>query len=206
MVLGLMYPSFEEALLAARARSSVIQDTYTAVHRPRRRSQDRHLRQAHQKGISIWRSCRHHKAQHEKAVLHFRRALKVMADVYASAVATTTLQLKDVPPCPKKFDAALCFFGVEADGVQRLRTAMAEFGSIVSCQHTDNRVVLSFAQRSSAIAAKQAPASSLYSGVDFLYNERAYDARGWPTFEGAVSIELVARLSLYPKLRAALDS
>lgn len=44
MVLGLMYPSFEEALLAARARSSVIQDTYTAVHRPRRRSQDRRAR------------------------------------------------------------------------------------------------------------------------------------------------------------------
>ena len=33
----------------------------------------------------------------------FDRALKVMADVYASAVGTTVLQLKEIPPRPKEF-------------------------------------------------------------------------------------------------------
>ena len=41
----------------------------------------------------------------------FGRALSVMADVYASAVGTTVLQIKEIPPRPKEYDGALCLFG-----------------------------------------------------------------------------------------------
>ena len=38
------------------------------------------------------------------------------------------------------------------------------------------------------------------------YNERPYNDRGWCSFEGSVSIELIARLSKYPKMQALLNS
>ena len=37
------------------------------------------------------------------------------------------------------------------------------------------------------------------AGVDTLYNERPYDARGWCTFESAVSSELLVRLRANPR-------
>ena len=44
----------------------------------------------------------------------FSRSLEVMSDLYASAIGTTTLQLKEIPPRPKEFDGAMCLFGVAA--------------------------------------------------------------------------------------------
>ena len=38
------------------------------------------------------------------------------------------------------------------------------------------------------------------------YNERPYNDRGWCSFEGSVSVELIARLSKYPKMEALLNS
>ena len=37
------------------------------------------------------------------------------------------------------------------------------------------------------------------------YNERPYSERGWCSFEGSVSVELIARLSTYPKMEALLN-
>ena len=39
--------------------------------------------------------------------------------------------------------------------------------------------------------------------IDFQYNERKYDERGWCTFEEAVSDEMIVRLN--PNMRAALE-
>ena len=38
------------------------------------------------------------------------------------------------------------------------------------------------------------------------YNERPYRDRGWCSFEGSVSVELIARLGVYPKMDALLNS
>ena len=43
----------------------------------------------------------------------FRRAVKVMGDLYASAVGTTVLQIKEIPPRPQRLDGALCLFGLK---------------------------------------------------------------------------------------------
>ena len=37
-----------------------------------------------------------------------------MGDVYASAVGTTVLQIKEIPPRPQEFDGELCLFGLKA--------------------------------------------------------------------------------------------
>ena len=38
------------------------------------------------------------------------------------------------------------------------------------------------------------------------YNDRQYSDRGWCSFEGSVSVELIARLAAYPKMEALLNS
>ena len=38
------------------------------------------------------------------------------------------------------------------------------------------------------------------------YNDRPYSDRGWCSFEGSVSVELIARLGVYPKMDALLNS
>ena len=43
----------------------------------------------------------------------FHCALKVMGDAYASAIGTTVLQLKEIPPRPSHFDGALCLFDLK---------------------------------------------------------------------------------------------
>ena len=46
----------------------------------------------------------------------FGAALEVMGDLYASAIGTTTLQLKEIPRRPPELDGTLCLFGIQ-DGV-----------------------------------------------------------------------------------------
>ena len=67
----------------------------------------------------------------------FERALSVMADVYASAVGTTVLQIKEIPPRPNEFDGALCLFDPKA-GVDEaaVRLALSRFGEIKSVDLT----------------------------------------------------------------------
>ena len=62
----------------------------------------------------------------------FGRSLQVMADLYASAVGTTVLQLKEIPQRPRSYDGALCLFELEhgADGT-RIRAAFAPFGYLL---------------------------------------------------------------------------
>ena len=44
----------------------------------------------------------------------FDRALERMGDLYASAIGTTVLQLKEIPSRPKEYDGALCLFDLAA--------------------------------------------------------------------------------------------
>ena len=138
----------------------------------------------------------------------FGRAIMVMADVYASAVGTTVLQSREIPPRPEAFDGALCLFGLKATkGEGAVRETLGCFGAIVAFEHTRNPPVVRFASHEAALAAKRAgPWPELCDGVDTLYNERPYDERGWCVFENAVSYELLARLGAVPRVREALDA
>ncbi|KOO27955.1 hypothetical protein Ctob_003240, partial [Chrysochromulina tobinii] len=138
----------------------------------------------------------------------FKRAIKVMADVYASAVGTTVLQSREIPPRPEAFDGALCLFGLKpTTGEDSIRETLGCFGAIVAFEPTRNPPVVRFASHEAALAAKRAgPWPELCDGVDTLYNERPYDERGWCVFENAVSYELLARLRVVPRVREALDA
>jgi hypothetical protein len=138
----------------------------------------------------------------------FGRAIKVMADVYASAVGTTVLQSREIPPRPMAFDGALCLFGLKpTTGEAAVRTTLGSFGTLVAFEPTRNPPVARFASHEAALAAKRAgPWPELCDGVDTLYNERPYDERGWCVFENAVSYELLARLGAVPRVREALDA
>ena len=65
----------------------------------------------------------------------FRGALDVMGDLYASAVATTVLQHKEIPPWPSEFDGVLRLGNLP---VQRdeaaIRAALEAFGEVVNCE------------------------------------------------------------------------
>jgi len=138
----------------------------------------------------------------------FGRAIMVMADVYASAVGTTVLQSREIPPRPESFDGALCLFGLKPTmGEAALRETLGSFGTIVAFELKRNPPVVRFASHEAALAAKDAgPWPELCDGVDTLYNERPYDERGWCVFENAVSYELLARLGAVPRVRKALDA
>jgi ankyrin repeat protein len=138
----------------------------------------------------------------------FKRAIMVMADVYASAVGTTVLQSREIPPRPEAFDGALCLFGLKATkGEAAVRETLGCFGAIDAFEHTRNPPVVRFASHEAALAAKRAgPWPELCDGIDTLYNERPYDERGWCVFEDAVSHELLARLGAVPRVREALDA
>ena len=90
----------------------------------------------------------------------FDRALKVMAGVYASAVGTTVLQLKEIPPRPAEFDGAICLFGLATDQDEAaIRARLQVFGEIKSCDLTVDPVTVCFATHAAALKAKQAHAT-----------------------------------------------
>ena len=61
----------------------------------------------------------------------FTRALARMGDLYASAIGTTVLQLKDIPPCPLEFKGAL-YVGMVAVGVDeaKLKDVLSVLGPL----------------------------------------------------------------------------
>ena len=160
---------------------------------------------------------------------------QVMANVYASAVGTTVLQIKEIPPRPARFDGAICLFGLkEGTSEAAIREVLSQFGEIIGFELDRDPAVVRFNTHDAAIKAKEryprkedgGTTTDLFSGLDTQYNERQYDGRGWcallpctcshktaktPSrrhrccFEDAVSGELLARLSVYPQLKALLD-
>ena len=101
-----------------------------------------------------------------------------MADVYASVVGTTVLQIKEIPPRPADFDGALALFGLKP-GVdeKKVREVLARHGDITGCELDRDPAVVRFVSHAAALAARRAGAPELCNGVDTLYNERSYDGR-----------------------------
>ena len=154
----------------------------------------------------------------------FKQALKVMADVYASAVGTTVLQLKEIPTRPEDFAGKLCLFNlVEGADKQSIRSQLQRFGEISSISFSSGVAYVQFATHDSALAALDAKKAGpwledLCMELDTQYNERSYDGRhgesgrrdddgrGWCVFESAVSTELLARLNAYPRMKTVLNA
>ena len=117
-----------------------------------------------------------------------KQALQVMGQLYASAVATMVLQIKEIPPRPADFDGKLCLFGV-ADVVDegKIRAAFEGFGEIKAVydrrrppMERQGEVCVHFTTHdavTSAIAKGIVP--GVCGGIDELYNQRPYDNRGW---------------------------
>ena len=138
-----------------------------------------------------------------------------MGDVYASAIGTTVMQLKETPQRPVEFDGALVLFGVKV-GESEVTAALAKFGTIDSCE-VGAMTIVRFATHEAALAAKrEGPFPGLCDGIDTHFNERSYDGRtgesgleddngrGWCCFESSVSSELIVRLDAFPRMREAL--
>jgi hypothetical protein len=113
----------------------------------------------------------------------FDIALKggAMNQLYASILATTVLQIEEIPPRPAEFDGVVCFFKLSANvDENKVRAALIGFGTIESCDLSHSPPIVRFASHASAVAAKDAGAwPGLCEGIDTLYNETPYFSRGW---------------------------
>ena len=104
-----------------------------------------------------------------------------MGSLYASAIATAVLQLKEIPTRPVEFDGAVCLFNL-AEGVDEaaIEAALCAYGEITSCTlGSFAPAVVRFTTHAAALAAKEAAPKLLHicDGIDTLYNERSYDGR-----------------------------
>ena len=58
-----------------------------------------------------------------------------MGDLYASAIGTCVLILKELPPRPAAYNGALCLFDLaEVTDEISIRAALSEYGEIVSIE------------------------------------------------------------------------
>jgi hypothetical protein len=113
----------------------------------------------------------------------FKLALEggAMNQLYASILATTVLQIEEIPPRPAEFDGVVCLFKLSANVDESVvRAALVGFGTIESCDLSHSPPIVRFASHASAVAAKDAGAwPGLCEGLDTLYNETPYFSRGW---------------------------
>jgi hypothetical protein len=113
----------------------------------------------------------------------FEIALKggAMNQLYASILATTVLQIEEIPPRPAEFDGVVYLFELSSNADESVvRAALIRFGTIESCDLSRSPAIVRFALHESAVAAKDAGAPpGLCLGLDTLYNETSYFKRGW---------------------------
>ena len=113
----------------------------------------------------------------------FKLALEggAMNQLYASILATTVLQIEEIPPRPAEFDGMVCLFKLSANvDENKVRAALKRFGTVKSCDLSRSPPIVRFASHLSAVKAKEAGAwPGLCEGLDTLYNETPYFSRGW---------------------------
>jgi predicted DNA-binding ribbon-helix-helix protein len=113
----------------------------------------------------------------------FKLALEggAMNQLYASILATTVLQIDEIPPRPAEFDGVVCLFKLSANvDEDMVRAALIGFGTIESCDLSHRPPIVRFASHLSAVKAKDAGVwPGLCEGLDTLYNETPYFSRGW---------------------------
>ena len=102
-----------------------------------------------------------------------------MADVYASAVGTTVLQLKEIPLRSPEFDGAVCLFGLKPgrENEAAIHDALDRFGTIKGIELNRDPAVVRFTTHEAALEAEKEVIGELCDGMGTLYNERSYDGR-----------------------------
>ena len=113
-----------------------------------------------------------------------------MGDLYASAVGTTVLQLKEIPARPKEYEGALALFDLQKDATKEtIKSAFeAKFGreGLVEVTCDPDKwppAVVRYDSHETALAVLkefQSPSESdkdlaVCGGLDTLYNDRSYD-------------------------------
>ena len=110
--------------------------------------------------------------------------------MYASAVGTTVLQLREIPARPATFVGWIVLFNVAPSlNAAAARAALGGYGEIVAVDDRREPPVLRegefavrFASHESVESVLKAmPTSDLWAGLDNLYTDMAYDRSGWYT-------------------------
>jgi hypothetical protein len=112
----------------------------------------------------------------------FKIALKAMNQLYASILATTVLQIEEIPPRPAEFDGVVCLFQLSANvDEDKVRAVLKRFGTIKSCDLSHSPPIVRFASHLSAVFVSLHSGAwpGLCEGLDTLYNETPYFSRGW---------------------------
>ena len=104
-----------------------------------------------------------------------------MGDLYASAIGTTVLQLKEVPPRPAPYDGKLGLFElVPGVSQRRLRAAFKGYGKVEGVETGGwPPAIVHFRTHEAALKAMRSTTKLRHvaGGIDLLYNERSYDGR-----------------------------
>lgn len=108
-----------------------------------------------------------------------------MGDLYASAIGTTTLQIKEIPPRPQAYNGLLSLDILAEDADEStIRSGLVGSGvvaadEIKSCEVTKRSATVRMATHEAALRIKRAAArlTDLCEGIDTVYNERSYDGR-----------------------------
>lgn len=110
-----------------------------------------------------------------------------MGDLYASAIGTRVLQLKEIPQRPAKYDGMLCLFElVEGVDEASIKDALQAYGKIINVTVEADagppatvRATVRFSTHEAARSARRdaEELKHIAGGVDTLYNERSYDGR-----------------------------
>ena len=137
-------------------------------------------------------------------------ALKVMGDVYSSALGTTVIRHRGIPARPANLDGKVAVL-VEAGGVLDGAVGEAELHRTLglrpneSATFEEGRWLVHFASHERAKAAVVGAEGTAGAAAVFTFhNEQPYDERGWTTFESAVSTEALAHIAYYEGLQAVL--
>jgi len=138
----------------------------------------------------------------------FSQSLKVMGDVYASAFGTTVIRHRSVPSQPAELDGEVVILvekggGLDGAGAEaELRSAL---GAFENPRYEEGRWRVRFPTHAAAAEAVEAATAAGAIAVFLFYNGRPYLARGWTTFESAVSTEALVRLAYFPGLGKLLE-
>jgi hypothetical protein len=103
-----------------------------------------------------------------------------MGDLYASAIGTTVLQIKEIPPRPAEYDGALALFGLKVTDESAIMQAFGAYGEVLRCEVGGHpEAIVRFSTHAAALKARSAADKLVHvcGGIDTLYNERSYDGR-----------------------------
>ena len=141
----------------------------------------------------------------------FQRALMVMADLYASAVGTTVLQLKEIPARPVEFDGWLrlgCVnYGMTAEAVCAALSRCGNVGQCLELGPGSFRMRFECHQQAEAALATWQTLSSTLGTKSYCfieYNGRPYDDRGWYMLHPPCDHILATTYTLFALLAARL--